>query len=291
MQRSRVGILLTLPALLALGLTTLYPIAWTVSLSLRSGGAGMTEETSFAGLDNYARIFASPDFRAALGHTVGFVLVTLVIEGLISMPLALLLHRTLLGSRFFRAVVALPLMVAPVVAALAWRFIFADGYGLIDSFLHALGTRGPSWFANAWLACASIVITNLWLAVPFTTLVLLAGLKGLPHELTEAARIDGASGFQIFWNITLPLLRPVITVILVIRLADSFRIFDVVYVLTGSGPANSTDVMSTYLYRLMFTDVDFSGGSAASTVLVLITGAIAAGTVFLLRRDIARASL
>jgi multiple sugar transport system permease protein len=283
-QRVRTGILLTGPALLALGLTTLYPIFWTVALSFQSFGAIGAGENSFVGWENYARIFGSPEFCSAMVHTIEFVFVTLVIEALISMPLALSLHRPLPGSKFFRAIVALPLMVAPVVAALAWRFLFADGYGLIDSILHVLGVTGPSWFANVWLAGAAIVIANLWLAVPFATLMLLAGLANIPRELTEAAKIDGASGWQIFCQIIFPLLRPVIAVILVVRLADSFRVFDVVYVLTGGGPANGTDVMSTYIYKLMFTNVDFSGGSAASTVLVLLTGAISAGSVLLLRR-------
>ena len=127
------------------------------------------------------------------------------------------------------------------------------------------------WFSNLWLARATVVITNLWLALPFDILVLLAGLANLPQEPFEAAEVDGASSPQIFLRSTLPLLRPVIAIILVIRIADAFRVFDVVYVLTGGGPANKTDVLSTLIYRRMFSNFDFTGGAAASVLLVVIT--------------------
>ena len=142
-----------------------------------------------------------------------------------------------------------------------------------DRFDRAAGSAasGPLWFANVWLARATIVITNLWLALPFDILMLVAGLASLPTEPIEAARVDGASPLQILRLVILPLLRPVIAIILVIRFADAFRIFDVVYVLTGSGPGNSTDVLSTFIYRQMFFKFDFAGGSAASILLVVVT--------------------
>ena len=162
-------------------------------------------------------------------------------------------------------------MVAPVVGALAWRWMFADAYGVIDSIFARVGGDGPLWFSNIWLARATIVITNLWLALPFDILMLVAGLASLPREPLEAARVDGASFLQTLRLVILPLLKPVIAIILVIRFADAFRIFDVVYVLTGSGPANATDVLSTFIYRLMFSAFDFAGGAAASILLVIVT--------------------
>src|SRR5690349_2945530 len=154
---------------------------------------------------------------------------------------------------------------------------------MIDSLMNGFGGEGPLWFADVWLARATIVIANLWMALPFDILVLLAGLASLPTEPIEAAQVDGASPSQIFFSITLPLLKPVIAVILVIRLADAFRIFDVVYVLTGGGPANTTDVLSTYIYRQMFTVLDFPGGAAAAVLLVLVTAAFSLLAVLLLR--------
>jgi len=281
--RKLAGIGLTLPALIAISLTTLFPILHTVWLSLNGPNTALRGEPDFKGLANYGRILKSIDFQKALWQTLGFVTTSLVLEIIIGMAVALALHRGLRGSKIFRAIVAMPLMVAPVVGALAWRFVFVDGYGMIDSLMNAFGGEGPLWFADVWLARASIVIANLWMALPFDILVLLAGLASLPTDPVEAAQVDGASPTQIFFNITLPLLRPVVAVILVVRLADAFRMFDVVYVLTTSGPANSTDVLSTYIYRQMFTVFDFPGGAAAAVLLVLITAIFSLIAVLALR--------
>jgi len=270
-RASATGIILTFPALAALAATVVYPIGLTLWLSLHGKDYAMTGAGGFVGFANYARLLGSSEFLAALGHTLGFVAAALVLEAAIALPVALALDRGLRGTPVFRAIVALPLMVAPVVGALAWRWMFADAYGVIDSIFARFGGEGPLWFSNIWLARSAIVITNLWLALPFDILMLVAGLASLPREPLEAARVDGASFLQILRLIILPLLKPVIAIILVIRFADAFRIFDVVYVLTGSGPANSTDVLSTYSYRLMFSAFDFAGGSAASFLLVIVT--------------------
>lgn len=281
--RRLAGVGLTLPALVAIGLTTLFPILHTVWLSLNGQNTALKGTPDFKGLANYGRILKSVDFQKALWQTMGFVTSSLIIEIVVGMAIALALHRGLRGSRVFRAIMAMPLMVAPVVGALAWRFVFVDGYGMIDSLANAFGGEGPLWFADIWLARASVLIASIWMALPFDILVLLAGLASLPTEPIEAALVDGASPRQIFVNITLPLLRPVIALILVVRLADAFRIFDVVYVLTTSGPANSTDVLSTYIYRQMFTAFDFPGGAAAAILLVLITAFFSAIAILALR--------
>lgn len=262
----------------------LYPIAWTLWISLNGKNFALTGVPAFVGLKNYLRIATNADFIDALLHTLGFVIAALILEAVIALPVALALHRGLRGTRTFQAVVALPLMVAPVVGALAWRWMFVDGYGMIDSIASWFGGSGPLWFANVWLARATIVITNLWLALPFDILMLVAGLASLPGEPIEAARVDGASPLQTLRLVTLPLLKPVIAIILVIRFADAFRIFDVVYVLTGSGPGNSTDVLSTFIYRQMFFKFDFAGGSAASVLLVGITALASIMAVVVLRR-------
>lgn len=269
-----VGLALTLPALAALTLTLLYPIGWTVWLSLNGNKTALRGVVDFVGFSNYIRIALNPDFQNALLQTISLTAVSFLLEAIIGLAVALALDRGLRGTKVFRAIVALPLMVAPVVGALAWRFMFAAGYGLINSVAHVFGQAGPLWFSNIWLARAAVIIANLWLALPFDILVLLAGLTNLPEEPLEAARVDGASPTQILFKIILPILKPVIAVILVIRIADAFRIFDVVYVLTGGGPANKTDVLSTFIYRQMFSAFDFSGGAAAAVLLVLVTSLV-----------------
>jgi multiple sugar transport system permease protein len=282
-RRHFTGIALTAPALIALAVTMLYPVGWTLWLSLNGPEMAFTGRPDFRGLDHYVRIGGSGEFLTALWQTLQIVLLCFLAEAVLGLAAALALHRGLRGSKMFSAIVALPLMVAPVVGALAWRFIFVDGYGMIDSLAGAFGGSGPLWFADVWLARLSIVIANLWMALPFDVLVLLAGLASLPEEPLEAARVDGATPWQILIHIVLPLLKPVIAVILVVRLADAFRIFDVVYVLTGGGPANSTDVLSTYIYRQMFTVLDFPGGAAAAVMLVLITAGFSMLAVLALR--------
>jgi multiple sugar transport system permease protein len=282
-RHARTGIGMTAPALAALSVTMLYPIGWTIWLSLNSSKTALRGTPDFVGLANYIKIAANRDFRTALYQTIGIVAASAILEALLGLIVALALYRALAGTRIFRAIVALPLMVAPVVGALAWRFMFADGYGLIDTIAQHLGGEGPLWFANVWLARATIVITNLWLALPFDILVLLAGLTALPTDPIEAARVDGASPRQVLTMVILPLLRPVIAIIFVIRFADAFRIFDVVYILTSSGPANKTDVLSTFIYRQMFTAFDFSGGAAASILLVVLTSVASLIAVLALR--------
>lgn len=274
---------MTMPASVVLAATMLFPIGYSLWLSFNSSTTALRGTPDFVGLANYLRIAASQDFQIALSQTLSFVVAAAVLESALGLAIALALHRILRGAAFFRAVISLPLMVAPVVGALAWRFIFADGYGMIDTVVQHLGGEGPLWFANVWLARLSIVMANLWLALPFDVLVLLAGLAALPTEPVEAARVDGASRWQILVRVILPLLKPVIAIIFVIRLADAFRIFDVVYVLTAGGPANRTDVLSTYIYRQMFSNFDFAGGAAASVLLVLVTSAASLIAVLILR--------
>ena len=288
-RRGRTGIALTTPALLVLAAAMLYPIGYTIWLSFNSSRTALSGTPDFVWLANFLKIAANRDFQAALLQTVGIVAASALLEAILGLSIALALHRALAGSRIFQTIFALPLMIAPVVGALAWRFVFADGYGLIDTIARDFGGEGPLWFANVWLARAAVVIANLWLALPFDILVLLAGLTALPTEPLEAARVDGASPAQILTRIMLPLLKPVIAIILVTRFADAFRIFDVVYVLTGSGPANRTDVLSTFIYRQMFTNFDFAGGAAASVLLVILTSAASLAAVLLLRERQGRA--
>jgi multiple sugar transport system permease protein len=283
-RRRLSGVLLTAPAVVALALTVAYPVLWTVSLSFqRFSLARSAPPATWAGVENYTRVLGSAAFRDALLQTIGFVVTTLAVELLVAMPIALALNRESRGRRAMRLVLALPLMIAPVVASLAWKFLFSNDYGLINRGLGLVGLPAPSWFADVWLARVTILVTNVWLALPFVVLVLLAGLANIPGELLEAARTDGAGRWMIFRHIILPLLRPALLIVLVIRLADAFRVFDSVYVLTGGGPGNATEVMSSYLYRLLFTSTDFAGGAAAAVLFVLVMGACAWAVFALLR--------
>jgi multiple sugar transport system permease protein len=263
---------LTVPALAILLVSVAYPIAWALNLSVHTLDLVNPEKSGeFVAAANYADIVASGDFRQALFNTCAFVITTLILEILVAFPIALLLHRGLPGTPIFRLIFSSPLMVAPVVGGMLWQFMFADQYGAINNLLAVVGVRGPLWLADVWGARAAVLIGNLWLATPFNVLVLLAGMASLPEQLFEAARIDGARGDQVFRFIMLPLLRPALLIILVIRLTDAFRVFDIVYILTGGGPGSATQTLSVFVYKEIFTRLHFAQGSAASFMMLGIT--------------------
>ena len=280
---AKAGMALTFPALIVLALTMLYPIGRTVWLSLNSDKIALRGGVDFVGLANYLKIIRNPDFAGGAGSDARLPRGELRVEAVVGLTVALALHRGLAGAKTIprhrqSAAHGRARRRRAGLAVHVRRRLWLDRHDR-----HYFGGHGPQWFANVWLARAAVLIANLWLALPFDILVLLAGLAALPTEPLEAARVDGASPWQALTHITLPLLKPVIAIIVVIRLADAFRIFDVVYILTGSGPANRTDVLSTFIYRRMFTVFDFAGGAAGSILLVIVTSLASLIAVLALR--------
>lgn len=282
-SKGRSGFFLTLPSLIVMGAIMYFPILWSLRISLYSSDSIITGTPKFVGFSNYINVKNSDRFQSALWQTASFVAVTIIIELIIGFAVALVLNRGLPRTRIYRILFSLPLMVAPVVSGLQWRWLFADQYGLVNYILSKFGIEGPLWLANPWGARSAVLIANVWLATPFVILVLLAALSSLPEELFEAARIDGANGIQIFRSITLPLLRPALLLILVIRLSDAFRVFDVVYILTFGGPGGATEVLSSYIYKLTFTSLRFGEGAAASFFVLIIISAVSYAFFKLLR--------
>lgn len=281
-SRRIAGIILTLPALIVMAATVLYPILWSFKISLFES-EGMMSSGSFVGLGNYIKVLQSSQFQNTLWNTLGFVLTTIIVELIVGFAVALVLNRSLPGTKFFRIIFTLPLMIAPVVSGLQWRWLFADQYGVVNHVLGLLGIDGPLWLGSVWGAKTAVLIANVWLATPFVILILLAAMASLSEDLYEAARLDGASAVQIFWRITLPLLKPAILMILVVRLSDAFRVFDIVYILTQGGPGGSTEVLSTYIYKNTFTGLHFGQGSAASFLVMLMIMAVSFGLFRILR--------
>lgn len=269
-KRRRAGITLILPAVIVLLLTFMVPLIYSLMISVSSSDAVIANRFEWVGLKNYFSVFKDRKFQSALIHTCFFVITTISLELLIGFSIALLLYRETRGFRVFKLILTLPLMVAPVVSGLQWRWLFADQYGVINYLLSMLGIDAPLWFTSAEGSWTTIIVANLWLATPFVVLVLLAGLGGLSEEMNEAAQIDGANRWQIFWKIMLPQLKSTILIILVIRLTDAFRIYDLVYILTGGGPGGKTEVLSTYIYKRIFTDWEFGKGQAASFIVMTL---------------------
>jgi multiple sugar transport system permease protein len=191
------------------------------------------------------------------------------------LALAHLLNRDFLGQRIVQTIVLLPLMVAPVIVSTMMRWIFNDQFGIVAAVWEGLGFEPMAWLAERWPSFAIILFTDVWIWTPWFTIILLAGLKSLPREPYEAAAIDAAGRWRVFTHITLPMLRPVMLVCIVIRSIDAFRTFDQVWVISAGGPARGTEVFSVYAYIEAFQNLNFGRGSAAAVVggvIILVVG-------------------
>ena len=262
------GFVLVLPAMLLIIGMMLYPTLWSVRISLSSNNSVMSGAYDFVGLENYRKMFTSSKLWYALQNTVMYVCVTVILELVLGMLMATQMNRKLPETKIFRALTATPMMVASIASGLIWKLIFYDNNGVMNWFLNLLGLESVGWFSNQWAARAAILISSLWGSLPFVVLTLLAGLQAIPEDCTEAAVIDGANAWQLFWHITLPLLRDTILMILIIRVSDAYKIYDIIVSLTNAGPANATNSISFFIYRRTYFDMKFGEGTAASFILL-----------------------
>lgn len=269
-----INILMTLPALLVMLITVIYPVIWSLILSASDSKSVFKDKLDFVGLENYIHVLKSSAFYNALGNTLAFVCITIFFELLFGFIISLILNSKITGHKIFNLIFTLPLMIAALVSGLQWRWILADQYGALNNLLALVGVKGPQWLSTPVMAFISLIIANLWLALPFCIMVLLSALSSLPDSLNEAGKLDGAGKFQLFWYITLPQLKQAVLTILVIRIADAFRVFDIVYILTAGGPGDSTEMISNYIYKTSFTSRMFGEGAAASFICLLIILAI-----------------
>jgi multiple sugar transport system permease protein len=224
----------------------------------------------FVGLQNYLDLFSNPDFVNSLRITFTFVIAAIAIELVIGMGLALLLNHDLKGKGIMRSLILLPMMCTNVVIGLTFRLLYNYDLGLINYYLSQLGFSRVEWLSNPSVAMPAVIIVDVWNTTSFVALLLLAGLQSLPDEPFEAAMIDGANSWQTFVYLTLPLLRQTILVVLLWRLIDTFRIFDVIYLLTAGGPARATETVSIYVYRYGFQSFNLGIASAAAYIMIFI---------------------
>jgi multiple sugar transport system permease protein len=232
-------------------------------------------EGEFVGFRNFGRVLANPLFyRAALPNTFLFLVLAVGLEVIGGLGVALLINRPFPGARLVRTLLLFPLLVAPVVAGLMFYWMFHSEFGLVNQLLAALGLPGVLWFNRPWTAFGVIVLADVWTWTPWFILIIYSGLQTLPPEPFEAARLDGASAWQIFRWITVPLLYPVLYITLLIRSFDAFRVFDVIWTMTGGGPGNATETFGTFVYRLGYLTVNYSEGAAAALLGAAVTIAV-----------------
>ena len=268
-MRGERPVLFLAPAGLVLGAVALFPalaVLW-LSLEQRSPLLGAPR---FVGLDNYARLMADGRFWNALGNTAYFAAVSVTLEILLGLAMAVLLARAFRGRALFYSVVLLPWAVPTVVSARLWEWMYNADYGVLNYLIGA----EVNWLGSpAWALHAAIVM-DVWKATPFVALLLLAGLQAIPRDLYLAAELDGAGAWTRFGRITLPLLTPLILVALIFRTIDAFRVFDAVYVLTGGGPANSTETLSIYAYKVLFQALEVGYGSALAVSMLVVVAVL-----------------
>ena len=270
---SRGALPLVVPAIAAIALVALAPMGWTVWESLHLHDLRMPWlGQPFVGLDNYAEALGDTRFREAVLHTTGFVVVSVILELALGLVFALAMSRALRGRALVRVIVLMSWAVPTVVAALVWRFLFERQEG--------------SWFADPLAAWVPIVLADAWKMTPFVALLLLAGLESIDPALYDAARIDGAGAWQQFREITLPLLGPALLVAVLFRALDGFRVFDVIYVMTGGGPGTATEPVSLYTFTTLLQHLRFGYGSALSVLIFLGVFALALAVMRLARAQL-----
>ena len=271
--------LFVLPAVLYLLAFFGYPLVRNVLMSFQefTPRTYFTGESPFNGLENWRAVLEDPLLGDAFWQTMVFTVGSLVGQFTIGLGLAVFFARRFPLSGVIRAVLLLPWLVPMVVSAVVWRRIMDEDHGVVNSFLELLGlsSDGVPWLSSPDVALVSVILVNIWIGIPFNMVILYGGLAEIPGELYEAAALDGAGPWRTFWRITLPLLRPVVTVVLVLGFMSTVKVLDLVLALTGGGPADSPQTLGTLTYQLSFLRLDFGQGAVVGTILILISAVFA----------------
>ena len=266
-QRKRAALLFILPLIGALGAVAGWPLARTFYFAFTDATLATIETPRFVGLDNFIYLLRDTVWWRALQNTLIFTVVSVSLETMLGLLIALLLNSELRARGLLRAAILVPWAIPTIVSAQLWRWMYNDLYGVINAALLAVGVIGEpwAWTADPDLALAAVIAVDVWKTTPFMTLLILAALQMLPRDLYEAARVDGVHPLHVFWRITLPLIWPALMVVVIFRILDALRVFDLIYILT----ANSRETMSMSIYarQYMIEFQDVGIGSAAASLL------------------------
>jgi ABC-type sugar transport system permease subunit len=269
------------PVVVALLAITAYPLVANLINSFRSYNLLYpTGGDPYVGLRNYRDVFKGVGLDIGLGtaleHTIVYAVISVIVEVVLGLGIALLLDRPIRGRGVARTMILLPWAVPTVVAAIVWKTLLDQQTGGVDYMLGLLGLPHTAWLGSSTLASwAAILIADCWQTIPFVAIILLAGLQGIPRELYEAAEVDGASRWHVFRSITLPMLRPALLVVLVFRTLSAFLIFDIIYAMTQGGPGTATETVAFQDFGAIINNLDFGLGGAISVVMVIVALLIA----------------
>ena len=252
-----------------------FPIVRNLTMSFQAYTTTTfyTGEAPFVALQNYRDVISDPVFSKALLNTFLFTVASIAGQFSIGMALALYFKRKFPFSGLLRSLLLLPWLIPMIVSSTIWRWIFDKDTGVLNQMLGGLGIvdGSPGWLTSTSLALISVIMVNIWIGIPFNTVILFGGLQDIPEELYEAAALDGATGVKQFWSITWPLLRPVINVVLILGVVYTLKVLDIILGLTGGGPANATQTLATQTYNLSFVLFNFGQGAAVANILIAIS--------------------
>ncbi|WP_016952055.1 carbohydrate ABC transporter permease [Anabaena sp. PCC 7108] len=286
-RKQRTAWIFLLPALLLLLLVFGYPIVRAFCLSFFTQNLGTKLEPVFSGFSNYVRMAGDGRFWESFRTTTVFTLSTVFLELLLGLSISLVLNKQFFGRSAVRTIAILPWALPTALIGLAWAWIFNDQFGVVNDILLRVGwiETGINWLGEPTLAMIAVIVADVWKTTPFISILLLAGLQSISPDLYEAHGIDGATPWQSFYQITLPLLMPQILIAMLFRFAQAFGIFDLIAVMTGGGPGGSTEVVSLYIYSTVMRYLDFGYGAALVVVTFLLLIAVVAITSFLLNKS------
>ncbi|HZQ61853.1 MAG TPA: sugar ABC transporter permease [Casimicrobiaceae bacterium] len=271
-QERRFALLLFAPALLVLIITTTVPLVYLAWTSLQRIDLSMPWLSGFAGTGNFSKMGSDPRFWNSLVLTLIYTTSTVVLQVAIGLALALLVLRIPKGQGVARIAAILPIVLAPVVVGLFWRtLVLSPDVGLVDVVTRALGLGSHNWLGDPQLALISVIAIHTWQWTPFAFLVILASLASVPPDVYEAARIDRASPYQRFVHITLPLIRPAVVVVIIMRMMVALSAFAAIYAATGGGPGTATEILNLYAYRTSFAELNLGYGASLAMILLAIT--------------------
>jgi multiple sugar transport system permease protein len=272
---------MNLPTLLCLGLVLAYPVGYAAYLSLHRVGLAQLRrgEFPFSGWENYGRVFEDPLFFTAIKNTLLFTAITVSSEVVLAVLIALLINQTgVWTSRVTRFLILLPYAIPPIANGLIWAFMYSFQFGFLNRVLFTLGVIDSpiNWAGNPASALYAVTVPYVWRTLPFAIILVHAALQGIPRELYEQASVDGARAWHRFWHITLPMLRQILAIILILRTAFAFAVFEEILAITQGGPGDATWVTAWYSYKITFAPPNnFGMGSASAFILALMIGAIA----------------
>lgn len=277
--------LLLAPAFLVLAATTTFPLMFLVWISTQRKDLTMPFMDGYVGVANYGQLLVDPRFWQSLSLSMIYTVSTVALQIVLGLALALLLMKMKRGQTLFRIIAILPVVLSPAVVGMVWRsFMLTPEFGVIDYLSITAGLGSKNWLGDPTLAMISVIVIHTWQWTPFAFMVLLASLAALPEDIYEAARIDRANSWQRFKRITLPLIRPAIVMVVIMRTMVALTAFAAIYVVTAGGPGTATEILNLYAYRKSFTELSLGYGSALAVALLVVTILISA-VLFLLRRE------